>query len=737
MDPSSPNLPYDQELDINRSYLSALGSSRLEFMRTFRKAISEFALDNTKEPKEFRQHLRRYPIRFDISIEYLNISQYELDLFFTAPRTDSGSSVSVLYGFPSSFEGWESALSSLPVFLERTGLSYCEFYELWDTQLFNIRKHSKTEVFENTSGFPECEPCCLASLEVRFGDDNGRVSELYKIAVFIRLWRKVESRYGRDNVSLTVLADICRVLVLFNENVVNPDFICQLVSLFMLCNEFGLPLCEEAVFLPPDSDHAVRPENRVPILALWTNRGLESKASRRAIKMLLEGTQSYALKKFRCKVRPPQFVKILEKNLHALSMLSGFTIDVTWYSKPTCTIRFAEVLAKIYASPFTVGEILFLFTNQHHLVGDDPFPYTEKDESKDDPLNVPEDDDEYGLWKLRCKILEVSVNEDEVTCWSWHKIEHSLRKEFGFISPSNHKDVDPLTSFAEHFFPSVLHSDTCPCPGSSLSRQFRTPLHLEDTTPEMWKAAPCEPFHYDSSTSELWIQLPLRDEDVVKKLSNIRQLTSSRDKSGQSEIEAVTQLYFAPRLMLTPFTSIFGNLAEAVDAMVQETCEKKRFIYFQKCFALFHKRCHTISEHLASHVHHITDSCDPCLEPRENHHLAWKILRNLIADENRPKNEPWEQDSGATPDRNAFLWDPAFTGGAFSALLGICGTGIVGTFTTQGANTVWKEVRGPLTVSKIRGYDIFPATIEIDTFRSSMAEYLLIYTSEFRHSEGY
>ena len=54
---SSPLLPYDQELDINRSYLSSLGQTRFELMRIFRQSITESVLDPSNEPAEFNKTL--------------------------------------------------------------------------------------------------------------------------------------------------------------------------------------------------------------------------------------------------------------------------------------------------------------------------------------------------------------------------------------------------------------------------------------------------------------------------------------------------------------------------------------------------------------------------------------------------------------------------------------------------------------------------------------------------------
>ena len=47
---SSCDLPYSQALDVSRTYLQHFGSCRFEEMRTFRKCITEFALDPANPP---------------------------------------------------------------------------------------------------------------------------------------------------------------------------------------------------------------------------------------------------------------------------------------------------------------------------------------------------------------------------------------------------------------------------------------------------------------------------------------------------------------------------------------------------------------------------------------------------------------------------------------------------------------------------------------------------------------
>src|SRR4051794_36484172 len=100
-------------------------------MRTFRADITAFALDVSKEPTDFRKTLWRYPVRPDIALEYLTISGIENQYLYTR-RLDS-SNIPELYGYSSGDEGWLADLSSLDTFLPRTGLSYCEFYQLWQT----------------------------------------------------------------------------------------------------------------------------------------------------------------------------------------------------------------------------------------------------------------------------------------------------------------------------------------------------------------------------------------------------------------------------------------------------------------------------------------------------------------------------------------------------------------------------------------------------------------------------
>ena len=136
---SSPALPYSQPLDLSRSHLAAMGTKRYETMRRFRTKITEFVLGTNPDPARFDTTVWRYPVRRDIAPEYL-CSTPEYRLLFAAPIATSsrprwcGLPSGHLYGFANQttpMGAWTNVVITLSEFLRRTGLSYCEFIELW------------------------------------------------------------------------------------------------------------------------------------------------------------------------------------------------------------------------------------------------------------------------------------------------------------------------------------------------------------------------------------------------------------------------------------------------------------------------------------------------------------------------------------------------------------------------------------------------------------------------------
>ncbi|HEX8351807.1 MAG TPA: neuraminidase-like domain-containing protein, partial [Pyrinomonadaceae bacterium] len=377
-----------------------------------------------------------------------------------------------------------------------------------------------------------------------------------------------------------------------------------------------------------------------------------------------------------CRRRGQEFVKLLLSNLGDLSALAGFdpgTPSDTWHARPTHTLVFAEVLSKIYASDFGVGEILFLFTNREHLQHDDPFPLQTGNEAKDSPLGLPDDDEENSLSALRKKLLGVEVSAERAGRWTWARMETALRDEFGFAPAGGNNS---WLSLGHHFFPTALAESGIAV--SPLQRQYRVPLP-PPTSAGMWNTPPDGPFRYDATAQELWTQLPLADEDVLAKLGPMRQLAAA-------ERQAVQDLYFLPRADVAHFALLFDNFGEAEERLIQEPDEAKRWAWFQTEFERFHLRCQVIAEHLAAHTAATTGVADP-----EGAELARLLLKHLWAGEN-PAVTPWENDNGQPP---AVTWSHP-GGGAYAALLGLTGTGMRAEYFDASQTLRWREVRGGL-----------------------------------------
>jgi hypothetical protein len=735
---SAPALPYDQTLDICRRYLCRMETSRFETMRRFRKDITEFVLDPAPadEPAGFQRQQWRYPVRFDTALEFLGISAQEYAALYgqgVAGGDGKGRlELWQLYGFPAQDAGgapWTDVVAGVPGFLQRTGLSYCELVELQRSGFVpftaaTVPPGQGNPPAPDTSAIaappqprppaagrlPECEPCCLASLRLTFpgaANADGRQNPdtaLYQLIIFIRLWRRLRERAWCE-LTFSQLAEVCATLALFGGTpavpVINPDFLRQLAALLMIRDDLRI--------------------DPVRLLPLWAPPPAADQHE--AVALLLHGVERHARFRYSCRERGPEFFKIITSNLDPLSVLAGFDPDTpgdTWQALPTHALRFAEVLGKIYASDFTVGEILFLFTTGDHLDGDDPFPLADAEESIDDPLALPEaaptgGDGPHSLWALRRALLRADTGDDAAREWSWRRIAATLREEFGY-GPAG--GTDPLTDLGEHFFPSVLERDGHVI--SPQARQYRAALAASDTDAQMWNDED-GPFRYDQAAAELWTRLPLRDGEVIDRLRDLRPLQPV-------ERTAVQELYFAPRATLGPFMLIFENFAEAVEFLVQSGSDEERFTFFQRQFARFHARCRAIAAHLAAHVDAVlgrpgSGGQDPDREhghgderdhggehdhgdERERRHddgrphehdAAWRVLRSLLADGNLAL-APWENDSGQPP---AVTWAPPPAGSALAALLGLAGTGLLGEFAPAGADPgtspAWRETRGPLS----------------------------------------
>ncbi|MGG4187248.1 neuraminidase-like domain-containing protein [Paenibacillus peoriae] len=710
---SSHRLPYSQPLDVARTYLEALGSSRYTVMRHFRKKITEFVLSPNQEPLEFNRSLWRYPVRFDTAREYLLISPEEYQTIYQDKivfsrdgrlRSESNKDKVLLhdlYGYDSSNGSlWMDDVVKLSEFLCRTGLSYCKFLELWKSGFVEFRAKGK-----EGGCFPDCEPCNLNDYQIDFKTPADQADALKRLAVFIRLWRTLQA-VPQARYTFTQLRDICQVLKLFDVSRVNPEFIRQLAAFQMLRDDFNLSLSDGAtngerdVACLDDASIATGAE-RMRLLALWVPEAWKKegypdssnnpliRAKEWALNHLLQQIEQHAINNFNCGCREPKFLKIFKSNLKSLAVLAGFesrgVSNDAWHAAPTHTLRFAEILAKIYASEFGIGELLFLFggTEQRmseepcpllaadELHGDDPFPLQSANEAKDSPLGLPDDEDQFSLLSLRHQLMEIDASDEDAKHWTWTRMEASLRDEFGYaVQPD---EEDSWLCLGQHFFPTVLSE--CGLTVEPLQRMYSASLD-KPTKAGMWNTPLDGPFRYHSD--KLWTEIPLSDEAVLTKLSRIRQLDPHEQK-------AVTSLYYAPRLELAKFAFLFANYGETEDYLIQEPDEQKRWARFQKEFTRFHRRCVVIAVHLTSHI------AQSVGVNRVEVGLAKLILKHLWADENKAIST-LEQDNGQFPPM--LTWNLLPSAGAYSALLGLVGTGMQVDYTDGDQNLRWREVRG-------------------------------------------
>ena len=665
-------LPYSQALDVSRTYLRHFRTCRFEEMRTFRKCITEFVLDPAVEPAGFQAHLWRYPVRIDIAIDYLGISPEEYATLFQGAAAPScsapsntqtpgsnppGSPLPGAASLPAANAPSEAAQLGLPTFLALTCLDYCAFYELWKSGFVAFSNGADT----GTGAFPECEPCCLADYWLRFPEGQ-EGQGLNALVVFTRLWRKLKE-HCCFCYSFAALRDICDVLHLFVGGALNPDFIRQLAAFQMLRDHFQLALTDPAETSAATAIDA----DRTQLLALWV--GPSAAKWTWAVKQLVDRIEHDAQRRHGRERRTPASVKALADNLDALSTLAGFSpasATDNWHAGPTHTLRFAEILTKIYVSNFSIGELIYFFTTSDWLRGDDPFPLQDENEALDLPLGLP-DDERRSLWHLRRALLAVeaeTAGEDGADGPGWNEIEAALHSEFGFAAAD-------VLALGQHFFPRVLERAGHAAGGAP--KRFVSPL--AGTSPAMWNVPADGPFQYDPTAQQLSAALPLADEAVIVKLIHVHSLNAA-------EQQAVQDLFFQPRAMLARFALLFPDFATTERLLIALPEERERWGYFRRAVAIARCRLRVIAKHLADDVAAVTGEPFP-----EGENTALLVLRSLFADENKA-TAPWENDSGETPP---VTWTPPPVGGAVAALLGLAGTGLLAEYKPTGGAVVWRD----------------------------------------------
>ena len=189
------------------------------------------------------------------------------------------------------------------------------------------------------------------------------------------------------------------------------------------------------------------------------------------------------------------------------------------------------MLAKLYASSFSVGEILYLFSAERHLDGNDDFPLQSANEAQDHPLSLPDDEAQVSLAQLRHRLLTLELHEKSERHWTWPRIVAALSEAFGY-APTGASD--PLLELGRHFFPETLRAA-----GQAVTdADLRFSVPLTSANPAMWNSPHDGPFRYDSASQTLYTRIPLFDAAAIEKLAHLRQLNAGEQKAVQDRPSA-------------------------------------------------------------------------------------------------------------------------------------------------------------------------------------------------------
>jgi hypothetical protein len=158
------SLPFDRSLEMARAYLEQLGTSRLEVMRAFASGGT--------------------PSQAQLAAEYLKMPAAEWAIL----TGRSTASLSQLFGYGAS-PTWAHEVAGVPVFLERTQVTYEELLAIVETRFINPRRDpAANPVLLFTPG----DGCDLEDMLLDHRDCSGLSTEdLGRLYFFIRLWRRL------------------------------------------------------------------------------------------------------------------------------------------------------------------------------------------------------------------------------------------------------------------------------------------------------------------------------------------------------------------------------------------------------------------------------------------------------------------------------------------------------------------------------------------------------------------
>ena len=296
-----------------------------------------------------------------------------------------------------------------------------------------------------------------------------------------------------------------------------------------------------------------------------------------------------------------------------------------------------------------------------------------ENEALDDPLELPDDEQEFGLWALRRKLLEVDARRGATS-----------RAGRGSRIVSGAARTSSATRRRGRRRPAAASSASTSSPRCSSGRASRSrPAAAVSASPS--PAAGTTPLDVEHAAGRA---VPLRrgdrgavDAAAAARRRGRREAERARPLNAGRAGGRARALLRAARALGAVRVRSSRTSAAAVDRLVQEARTRRRGSRtFRREFARFYRRCRSSPSTSPSTSRAATGTEEERGERQARGSRVAAAPRRCGATRT-PGLTPWEDDSGQPPQ---VTWEPQPTGGAFAALLGLAGTGLLGEFSVDG-----------------------------------------------------
>ena len=292
---------------------------------------------------------------------------------------------------------------------------------------------------------------------------------------------------------------------------------------------------------------------------------------------------------------------------------------------PGCTLRFAEVLAKIGASSFRIDDLLYFFNATPPPDCDDPFPPQDPDDALYYPSTSPKPTTITLFGNSARSLLVFEISEEDMRMGLASDSCRVPRQVWLRASERARPLALPRPAFLP-LRPRRLFGSVSP-----RQRQYRTSAHLAAPPGIHRRDAP---FSTTPPPPHCGCSFPWRSGRgrQAQSIPPAEQRGTSRPAGSLLRSACRSRV---PRVPLS-------RLAERGNLSHPGARGAKRWLYFHRHFALANARRKIIAQHLGSACR----SSDPL--PRRTPRIeAGLVLSHLFSDENT--GTPWESDAGGLP----------------------------------------------------------------------------------------